>query len=234
LHSLQDCYLRYRLKAVPGVAEVAPLDGFVRQYQVQMVVMNAIGGENVTTTIESRARYPVNVRYMRDSRSDLGALGRVRLPVRGQEGRARGRALAAVWLLHVPGYSLSVAVWIGLNVLWETPMKHLTRFDGCGGLLIATADRLNCRVGRRGESRTWRFQDIDNVSVSGPFHLRVTTLECARSHHGSREDFNFQLKAPLSGDRCNDLWRRLHPPALPGLAAGGAVDRPCPLCCNGP
>ena len=32
----------------------------------QTVVMSAIGGENVTTTIEGRARYPVNVRYPRE------------------------------------------------------------------------------------------------------------------------------------------------------------------------
>jgi copper/silver efflux system protein len=46
----------------------------------QAAVQNAIGGENVTTTIEGRARYPVNVRYMRDFRSDLDALGRVLVP----------------------------------------------------------------------------------------------------------------------------------------------------------
>jgi Cu(I)/Ag(I) efflux system membrane protein CusA/SilA len=36
LRSYQDWYLRYYLKSVPGVAEVAPLGGFVRQYQVQV------------------------------------------------------------------------------------------------------------------------------------------------------------------------------------------------------
>ncbi len=36
IRSYQDWYLRYYLKAVPGVAEVAPLGGFVRQYQVQV------------------------------------------------------------------------------------------------------------------------------------------------------------------------------------------------------
>ena len=36
LRSLQDWTLRYQLKAVPGVAEVAPLGGFVRQYQVNV------------------------------------------------------------------------------------------------------------------------------------------------------------------------------------------------------
>jgi copper/silver efflux system protein len=46
----------------------------------QMVVMSAIGGENITTTIEGRERYPVNVRYMRDYRSDIGRLERVLIP----------------------------------------------------------------------------------------------------------------------------------------------------------
>src|SRR5438477_11021473 len=36
LRSYQDWSLRYYLKSVPGVAEVAPLGGFVRQYQVQV------------------------------------------------------------------------------------------------------------------------------------------------------------------------------------------------------
>jgi Cu(I)/Ag(I) efflux system membrane protein CusA/SilA len=44
--------------------------------QVQDVIMSAVGGENVTTTIEGRERYPVNVRYMRDYRSSLEKLKR--------------------------------------------------------------------------------------------------------------------------------------------------------------
>ena len=54
--------------------------------EAQAVVENAIGGDNVTTTVEGRERYPVNVRYKRDFRSDLGALRRVLVPVfRGAE-----------------------------------------------------------------------------------------------------------------------------------------------------
>jgi Cu(I)/Ag(I) efflux system membrane protein CusA/SilA len=44
---------------------------------VQDVVQTAIGGVNVTRTIEGRERYPVNVRYAHDFRNDLPALGRV-------------------------------------------------------------------------------------------------------------------------------------------------------------
>src|SRR6202040_4243782 len=36
LRSLQDWYLRYQLETVPGVAEVASIGGFVRQYQVRL------------------------------------------------------------------------------------------------------------------------------------------------------------------------------------------------------
>ncbi len=46
----------------------------------QMVVMSAIGGENVTTTIEGRERYPVNVRYPRELRDDIDKLRRVLVP----------------------------------------------------------------------------------------------------------------------------------------------------------
>jgi Cu(I)/Ag(I) efflux system membrane protein CusA/SilA len=40
-------------------------------------IMAAIGGETVTTTIEGRERYAVNVRYARERRDDLAALARV-------------------------------------------------------------------------------------------------------------------------------------------------------------
>src|ERR1700683_1184619 len=36
LRSLQDWHLRYQLETVPGVAEVASIGGFVRQYQVKL------------------------------------------------------------------------------------------------------------------------------------------------------------------------------------------------------
>jgi len=38
------------------------------------VIMTAIGGESVTSTVEGRERYPVNVRYAREFRDDLDSL----------------------------------------------------------------------------------------------------------------------------------------------------------------
>jgi Cu(I)/Ag(I) efflux system membrane protein CusA/SilA len=46
---------------------------------VEEVIQAAVGGANVTQTIEGRQRYPVNVRYGRDLRDSLPALRRVLL-----------------------------------------------------------------------------------------------------------------------------------------------------------
>jgi Cu(I)/Ag(I) efflux system membrane protein CusA/SilA len=43
----------------------------------ESVLMSAVGGDQVSTTIEGRERYSVNVRYLRDYRSDVDALERV-------------------------------------------------------------------------------------------------------------------------------------------------------------
>jgi Cu(I)/Ag(I) efflux system membrane protein CusA/SilA len=44
---------------------------------VQTVIGSAIGGMNITETVEGLARYPVNLRFPRELRNDLGALARV-------------------------------------------------------------------------------------------------------------------------------------------------------------
>jgi Cu(I)/Ag(I) efflux system membrane protein CusA/SilA len=52
--------------------------------QAQQVINSAIGGDNVTTVLSGAERYPVNVRYMRDFRSSVDALGRVLVSSGGQ------------------------------------------------------------------------------------------------------------------------------------------------------
>ncbi|MCB9756994.1 MAG: efflux RND transporter permease subunit [Candidatus Omnitrophica bacterium] len=48
--------------------------------EVEEIIMSAIGGEPVTTTVEGRERYTVNVRYARELRDDLPKLRRVLVP----------------------------------------------------------------------------------------------------------------------------------------------------------
>ena len=47
---------------------------------VNDIIESAVGGNNITTTVEGRERYPVNVRYARELRDDLPKLRRVLVP----------------------------------------------------------------------------------------------------------------------------------------------------------
>jgi Cu(I)/Ag(I) efflux system membrane protein CusA/SilA len=49
----------------------------LRVADVEDVIESAIGGKNISTTVEGRERFPINVRYARDFRTDLPALRRV-------------------------------------------------------------------------------------------------------------------------------------------------------------
>ena len=52
---------------------------------IQEVVQTAVGGMNLTITVEGRERYPVNVRYSRELRNDIEKLKRVLVPVMSQK-----------------------------------------------------------------------------------------------------------------------------------------------------
>jgi len=79
LRSLQDWYLRYQIGAVEGVAEVASLGGFVRQYQV-----------NLDPSRLSAYRLPVKsvVDVIRMSNNDVGGRS---VELSGAEYMVRGR-----------------------------------------------------------------------------------------------------------------------------------------------
>ena len=92
---------------------------------------------------------------------------------------------------------------------FSVPAKHVKRLKGSEGTITFAVDRIVYSSGEPGDSRTWRFQDIEDLSSSGPFQLTVTTFERARGHYNDRKDFNFQLKQPLSQARFDELWRNI-------------------------
>src|SRR5574339_630098 len=79
LRSFQDWYLQYWLRAVEGVAEVASIGGFVRQYQINL---------DPTKVLAYRLSIPSIVETIRQSNNDVG--GRV-VEFSGIEYVVRGR-----------------------------------------------------------------------------------------------------------------------------------------------
>jgi Cu(I)/Ag(I) efflux system membrane protein CusA/SilA len=60
LRALQDWYLRYQLETVPGVAEVASIGGFVRQYQVNLDPKKLFSYGISASTVIDRVRQSTN------------------------------------------------------------------------------------------------------------------------------------------------------------------------------
>ena len=69
---------------------------------VQEVIQIAIGGTNVTTTVEGLARYPVNLRYSRELRDDLPALRAVLVPTPAGPQIPLGRLASAEYVVGPP------------------------------------------------------------------------------------------------------------------------------------
>lgn len=52
----------------------------IKLSQVQEVIEVAIGGKQITTTVEGRERYPVRIRYLRELRDNIESLDRILVP----------------------------------------------------------------------------------------------------------------------------------------------------------
>jgi Cu(I)/Ag(I) efflux system membrane protein CusA/SilA len=79
LRALQDWNLRYALESVPGVAEVAAVGGFVKQYQIQVDPLKLLA---------YRVALPEIVKAIRASNSDVGG---ETIEIAGHEHVVRGR-----------------------------------------------------------------------------------------------------------------------------------------------
>lgn len=94
---------------------------------------------------------------------------------------------------------------------WEVPAKHkLGLTGGSHGVLRFGKDWISYQTSMAGDSRTWRFEDVENINSSHPFALTITTRERSKSHYGGFRDFHFQLKEPLEEARLQRLWLMLH------------------------
>jgi Cu(I)/Ag(I) efflux system membrane protein CusA/SilA len=135
LRSLQDWHLRYALQSLPGVAEVAPVGGFVRQYQV-----------NLDPNALAAYKIPIEkvVTAIRQSNNDVG--GRL-VEFSGREYMVRGRgyirALADVEQIVVATNDSGTPVLVkhlGRVVLGPDLRRGIAELDGqgetVGGILI--------------------------------------------------------------------------------------------------
>ena len=71
--------------------------------EAQDVLAAAVGGRNITTTIEGRERFAVNVRYFPDYRADVHSVGRILVPVGPDQRQVALDQLAEISISSGPG-----------------------------------------------------------------------------------------------------------------------------------
>ena len=87
--------------------------------QVQEIIQTAIGGMNITTTVEGLERYPVNLRYARELRDDLPSLRAVLVPTPGGQQIPLGQLAQLKYVVGPPGIKSENAkpnAWIYVDI----------------------------------------------------------------------------------------------------------------------
>jgi Cu(I)/Ag(I) efflux system membrane protein CusA/SilA len=127
------------------------------------VIESAIGGKNITTTVEGRERYPVNTRYARDFREDLDALKRVLVPtptgaqvpismladiryktgppsVRSENGKLVGFVFVDVTTSNIEGYVRKASQLLAQRI--QYPAGYYVEWAGQFQYLLEAKERL--------------------------------------------------------------------------------------------
>jgi Cu(I)/Ag(I) efflux system membrane protein CusA/SilA len=134
---------------------------------VQMNIMAAIGGDNVTQTIEGRERFPVNVRYPRELRNDIEKIKRTYIPtptgaqvplaelaeiktetgpgmIRDENGRLTGYVYVDVADRDIGGYVNDAKTMI--NKMVKLPQGYSIAFSGQYEFMERVKARMNVVV----------------------------------------------------------------------------------------
>ncbi len=135
----------------------------LRVGDVNDIIESAIGGKNITTTVEGRERYSINARYARDFRQDIDALKRVLVPtptgaqvpislladikyktgppsVRSENGKLVGFVFVDITTSDIDGYVHKAAQLLGQRI--QYPPGYYIQWAGQFEYLQAAKERL--------------------------------------------------------------------------------------------
>jgi len=135
----------------------------LRVSDVNDIIETAIGGKNITTTVEGRERYPINTRYARDFRQDIDALKRVLVPtptgaqvpislladiryktgppsVRSENGKLVGFVFVDITTSDIEGYVRKASQQLSQRI--QYPPGYYIEWAGQFQYLLAAKERL--------------------------------------------------------------------------------------------
>jgi hypothetical protein len=94
------------------------------------------------------------------------------------------------------------------------PVKHLRGFSGTQGMLEISEEYIIYRTDAPKDSRIWRYQDISSVGTTGPYQLRLTSMDRANNESGDERNFVFALKERLAPEAYDFIWWKINGPQI--------------------
>jgi hypothetical protein len=97
---------------------------------------------------------------------------------------------------------------------FSIPVKHLRGFGGSQGTLEFTDQYVVYRTAAPQDARIWRYQDISAIGSTGPYQLRLTTMDRVNGESGAERNFVFSLKQRLADDAYDFAWWKINGPQI--------------------
>jgi hypothetical protein len=94
------------------------------------------------------------------------------------------------------------------------PVKHLRGFGGSQGMLEIGDEYIIYKTAVPKDSRIWHYQDISSVGTTGPYQMRLTSMDRAENESGGERNFVFSLKERLAPEVYDFIWWKINGPQL--------------------
>jgi len=89
-------------------------------------------------------------------------------------------------------------------------VKHLRGFRGTQGTLEIADQYVIYKTDAPKDSRIWRYQDISSIGTTGPYQLRLTSMERVEGEFGGERNFVFSLKERLAPEAYDFIWWKIN------------------------
>ena len=96
------------------------------------------------------------------------------------------------------------------------PVKHLRGFGGTQGMLQISDEYIIYKTAAPKDSRIWRYGDISSVGTTGPYQIRLTSMDRAENESGGERNFVFSLKERLAPEAYDFVWEKINRRTIDG------------------
>ena len=97
---------------------------------------------------------------------------------------------------------------------YQLPVKHQHALGGCQGSLEVGEHEVVYKTSHSSDSRIWRYEDLSSIGSTGPFQLRLSSMERTGGEYGAEKNFIFDLKRRLDPEVYDFLWKRINLPTV--------------------